>query len=129
MPKLHEKSLLNHFEHEASDVGVTWNEVDITQDNVQGQLRAGERFFCLIIYRHVVTANAPYFWAHLPNGKHWVAVIEGDIRFPFSFGRRVIARVMGQERLEDWKQCVQSKNEEEDLAKELREALTPYTKK
>lgn len=55
-----------------------------------------------------------------------MGVIEGDMRFPFSFGRRVIAQALGQPRLEDWKECVQSQKEEENMAKDLREALKPY---
>jgi hypothetical protein len=48
------------------------------------------------------------------------------MRFPFSFGRRVVAQAIGNGRLEDWKECVQSKREEEALAKELREAFKPF---
>lgn len=72
-----------------------------------------------------VGRNTPYFWLELANGTQYVASLE-DLRVPFSFGRLVLSKIMGNTRLEDWKRCVVSEQEEVRITNELRESFSPF---
>jgi len=68
--------------------------------------------------------DGAYFWVRLPNGTQMVAQL--DIKIHFSFGRRVLASVLGHPELEDWKACVQAKLIEEKITKSLRDEFKKY---
>jgi len=106
--------LRENFDHEAGKVGATLEEVNIQNNNLVSKLREA-------------SLQSPYFWVHLPNDTHLVTTIDtgGDAHFPFSFGRRVLAKVLGDDRLENWKSCVVAKGAEEAMAKDLRAVLQP----
>jgi len=71
-----------------------------------------------------VSAQAPYFWLQLPGDVHLVGVIEE--RFPFSFGRRVVATVLEHPQLEDWKNCVQPQEKETAITDQIRTDFQPF---
>uniref|UniRef100_A0A6B2L1L9 Cwf19-like C-terminal domain-containing protein n=1 Tax=Arcella intermedia TaxID=1963864 RepID=A0A6B2L1L9_9EUKA len=68
--------------------------------------------------------DGSYFWVRLPDGSQIIARLEKKI--PFSFGRRAIASLLGHPELEDWKSCVQPKQEEEKMTMQLREGFKQY---
>jgi len=69
--------------------------------------------------------DGAYFWVRLPDGTQMVAQLDNKI--PFSFGRRVLASVLGHPEWEDWKACVQAKLIEEKITKSLRDEFKKYS--
>eukprot|EP01127_Copromyxa_protea_P014391 TRINITY_DN3999_c0_g2_i1.p1 TRINITY_DN3999_c0_g2~~TRINITY_DN3999_c0_g2_i1.p1 ORF type:complete len:482 (+),score=96.20 TRINITY_DN3999_c0_g2_i1:269-1714(+) len=57
MPKLHGKKIREYFEHEASNFGISWNEEDIHEGNVQSKLRAGIFSFSFLLLFVSVRCN------------------------------------------------------------------------
>eukprot|EP01128_Nolandella_sp_AFSM9_P000420 TRINITY_DN10580_c0_g1_i1.p1 TRINITY_DN10580_c0_g1~~TRINITY_DN10580_c0_g1_i1.p1 ORF type:complete len:544 (+),score=109.59 TRINITY_DN10580_c0_g1_i1:3-1634(+) len=73
----------------------------------------------------IIGMNCPYIYVHFPDGTEAVASLE-DLRVPFSFGRLVLAKLMGNMRLEDWKKCILREKEEEKVTLGLREKFLPF---
>eukprot|EP01126_Amoeba_proteus_P066867 TRINITY_DN975_c0_g1_i1.p1 TRINITY_DN975_c0_g1~~TRINITY_DN975_c0_g1_i1.p1 ORF type:complete len:458 (-),score=104.35 TRINITY_DN975_c0_g1_i1:18-1391(-) len=110
------RDVYKEFISEGKNLGLNWQELEITKNNLQSQLSR-------------VASQSQYFWLSIsdsenPN-RHVAAVLEGE-KFPFSFGRRVIARMLGQPGLEDWRGCVLRLEEEKEQAKNFQEELKLY---
>jgi len=74
--------------------------------------------------RHDITLKDNFFWVRLPDGKQLVAAF--DHKIPFSFGRRVLCYLWGNLELENWKNCILPKPQEDKITKALREELKTY---
>ncbi|XP_013396694.1 CWF19-like protein 1 isoform X2 [Lingula anatina] len=76
--------------------------------------------------KQIVPVGAPYFYAELPTGDKLLHRISKN--FPLQFGREALASPELLNMLDrvDWRNCKYSKEEETNMAKELRTAFQPF---
>lgn len=67
-----------------------------------------------------------YFVALLPDGSRLVHPIAFGERFPLSFGREVLAGLVGAPEKADWKNCAVSPAEETARCEVFKEAFKPF---
>ncbi|KAL3977043.1 usherin [Sarotherodon galilaeus] len=76
--------------------------------------------------KQIAPPGTPYFYVELDSGEKLFYRIQKH--FPLQFGREVLASeaVLNIPTRADWKECKQSKEEEEESSKQLREDFQPY---
>uniref|UniRef100_A0A3Q0S2P4 CWF19-like protein 1 n=1 Tax=Amphilophus citrinellus TaxID=61819 RepID=A0A3Q0S2P4_AMPCI len=76
--------------------------------------------------KQIAPPGTPYFYVELDSGEKLYYRIQKH--FPLQFGREVLASeaVLNIPTRADWKECKQSKEEEEESCKELRDDFQPY---
>ncbi|XP_026182623.1 CWF19-like protein 1 [Mastacembelus armatus] len=76
--------------------------------------------------KQIAPPGTPYFYVELDSGEKLFYRIQK--RFPLQFGREVLASeaVLNMPTRADWRECKQSRDEEEDTCKQLRDAFQPY---
>lgn len=72
--------------------------------------------------------KTPYFCVELPNGVTLYCKIPSSAHFPLNFGREVLAAgpILNMSERADWKDCILSKEREEDLVKRIRTDFEPF---
>ena len=68
-------------------------------------------------------AQQNYFWFQLPDKTKFIAAPLPP-RFPFTFGRAVVAGLLGRPEATDWKACVGSREAEEAMTESLKTILS-----
>uniref|UniRef100_A0A669C5P4 CWF19-like protein 1 n=1 Tax=Oreochromis niloticus TaxID=8128 RepID=A0A669C5P4_ORENI len=76
--------------------------------------------------KQIAPPGTPYFYVELDSGEKLFYRIQKH--FPLQFGREVLASeaVLNIPTRADWKECKQSKEEEEEGSKQLRDDFQPY---
>ena len=76
--------------------------------------------------RQIAQPGVIYFYVELPNGEMLYHRIKKD--FPLQFGREVLAcdRILDIPNRADWRECVLDKDEENELARKIRNQFKPY---
>ncbi|XP_031586175.1 CWF19-like protein 1 [Oreochromis aureus] len=76
--------------------------------------------------KQIAPPGTPYFYVELDSGEKLFYRIQKH--FPLQFGREVLASeaVLNIPTRADWKECKQSKEEEEESSKQLRDDFQPY---
>uniref|UniRef100_A0A3P8P8V0 CWF19-like protein 1 n=1 Tax=Astatotilapia calliptera TaxID=8154 RepID=A0A3P8P8V0_ASTCA len=76
--------------------------------------------------KQIAPPGTPYFYVELDSGEKLFYRIQKH--FPLQFGREVLASeaVLNIPTRADWKECKQSKEEEEESCKQLRDDFQPY---
>uniref|UniRef100_H3DN04 CWF19-like protein 1 n=1 Tax=Tetraodon nigroviridis TaxID=99883 RepID=H3DN04_TETNG len=76
--------------------------------------------------KQIAPPGTPYFFVELDSGEKLYYRIQKH--FPLQFGREVLASeaILNIPTRADWKECKQSREEEEECCKELREEFQPY---
>uniref|UniRef100_M4A4B2 CWF19-like protein 1 n=1 Tax=Xiphophorus maculatus TaxID=8083 RepID=M4A4B2_XIPMA len=76
--------------------------------------------------KQIAPPGTPYFYVELDSGEKLYYRIQKN--FPLQFGREVLASeaVLNIPTRADWKECKQSREEEDDGCKQLRDAFQPY---
>eukprot|EP01122_Echinamoeba_exundans_P005344 TRINITY_DN15511_c0_g1_i1.p1 TRINITY_DN15511_c0_g1~~TRINITY_DN15511_c0_g1_i1.p1 ORF type:complete len:578 (+),score=80.51 TRINITY_DN15511_c0_g1_i1:47-1735(+) len=69
-----------------------------------------------------------YIYAELPDGTRLLHLVRADARtrIPIQFGRRVLARLLGDPKREDWKACAQPTATETQYCKAMKELFKSY---
>lgn len=73
-----------------------------------------------------IAGDGEYFCAILPDGSRLVHPIAYGERHPLSFGRDVLAELIGTPERADWKLCKVSQEEELDNAEKFKSNFKPY---
>uniref|UniRef100_A0A3B3TT14 CWF19-like protein 1 n=1 Tax=Poecilia latipinna TaxID=48699 RepID=A0A3B3TT14_9TELE len=76
--------------------------------------------------KQIAPPGTPYFYVELDSGEKLYYRIQKN--FPLQFGREVLASeaVLNIPTRADWKECKQSREEEDDSCKQLRDDFQPY---
>lgn len=72
--------------------------------------------------------KVPYFAVELPGGINLYTKIQGSTNFPLNFAREVLASgpVLNLPDRSDWRNCILSKDAEEELVERLRTDYEPF---
>ncbi|XP_075900353.1 CWF19-like protein 1 [Nelusetta ayraudi] len=76
--------------------------------------------------KQIAPPGTPYFYVELDSGEKLYHRVQKH--FPLQFGREVLASeaVLNMPTRADWKECKQSREEEEDTCRQLRELFQPF---
>ncbi|XP_067110297.1 CWF19-like protein 1 [Osmerus mordax] len=76
--------------------------------------------------KQIAPPGTPYFYAELDSGEKLYHRIQKH--FPLQFGREVLASqaVLNIPERADWKECKQTREEEDECCKQLRDAFQPF---
>ncbi|KAM3588271.1 uncharacterized protein V6R79_025226 [Siganus canaliculatus] len=76
--------------------------------------------------KQIAPPGTPYFYVELDSGEKLFYRIQKH--FPLQFGREVLASeaILNIPTRADWKECKQSREEEEEASKQLRDAFQPF---
>ena len=67
-----------------------------------------------------------YFRVELPDGRRMVHWLKDGVPFPIQFGRQVLVALLGMPERFDWKECVQSDDEDREDAQRFKEAFKAF---
>ncbi|CAD7695123.1 unnamed protein product [Ostreobium quekettii] len=73
-----------------------------------------------------IVGDEEYFAILLPDGSRMVQPLMRDQRLPLTFGREVLAKLLGKPQLADWRKCTMSEEEEKVRAAKFREMFEKY---
>lgn len=72
------------------------------------------------------TGDRGYFKMELPDGRKIVHWLKDGVPFPIQFGRQVLVGLLGMPERFDWKDCVQSEDQDKEDAQRFKEAFKPF---
>ncbi|KAL6080579.1 CWF19 like cell cycle control factor 1 [Balamuthia mandrillaris] len=107
------------FEEEA-----TKRELELRPLNLEGGGEGGGEEKGWMALRSV-TKGRPYFLWETPMHDAFLHLV-GEKKISMNLGREIAAALMGQPEKADWRQCVLTKEEEVQLAKDFKKAFRPF---